>query len=56
MSEEFTYDFLKSVCENAMNVCDPVQYKLRQQNLLHSIAGYILQGDKPNADKVTNED
>ena len=34
---------LRAVYDHAMIVCDPVEYKFRQQNLLHTIAEYLIQ-------------
>lgn len=51
------YDMLKSAYNNAMQVCDPVDYKARQQNLLRCISYYLLEKDKPKAEeKPASED
>lgn len=38
---------LDKVYNRARLVCDPVDYKMRQQNLLNAIAQYLLDRDKP---------
>ena len=47
MGERSPYEVLDDAYYRAMNICDPIQYQLRQQALLHALANYVLQKDKP---------
>ncbi len=42
-----TYDELQHVYHRALNVCDPIDYAYRQQNLLFVIANYLIDRDRP---------
>lgn len=41
------YKDLQADYQRAMGVCDPLDYLVRQNCLLYSIAGYLLERDKP---------
>ncbi|MFA7192384.1 MAG: hypothetical protein WC089_03755 [Candidatus Paceibacterota bacterium] len=47
MDEQLSYKKLRSVYELSRSVCDPLQYQVRQQNLLSFLAMYLLERDKP---------
>lgn len=47
MSAPDLYQMLQAAYNNAMQVCDPIDYTSRQQQLLRCLAYYLLEKDKP---------
>ncbi len=50
-------EYFKLFCahEQAIQICSPIEFDLRQHSLLHAIALYLLERDKPQ-DKEENWD
>lgn len=47
MDEHNRYKMLENAYGWAMQVCDPIEYAMRQQALLRTLAHYLLERDKP---------
>lgn len=48
MRDPPSYEHLETIYHEARKICDPVEYALRQQKLLHALASYILERDDPD--------
>lgn len=53
--DESLYKDLKSAYYLSMTICDPVQYQVRQNNLLKSLSNYIVERDKPTEETVEDK-
>lgn len=55
MDSQERYRVLEDSYVKAMKVCDPIEYNMRQQFLLRTIACYLLERDKPQPIETKNE-
>lgn len=44
---ETDYDKLKSAYKHSKQICNPIDFQIRQKNLLETIANYLLEKDDP---------
>lgn len=50
------YEKLKLSYNLAMKICDPIDFQVRLRDLLHTVAGYLVERDMPEEEiKSRNE-
>jgi len=55
MSQEITYEILKSMFDVSQQICDPIDYEYRQKFLLTYVVRYILERDRPKEKENTEQ-
>jgi hypothetical protein len=56
MTDKNNIEYLKLMYHRTQCVCDPLEFAVRQNKLLHAIADYLIVRDSPEEEDKNNKD